>query len=123
MAVNVRCPNAECGRVTAVPETYLGKKGRCPACKTSFVLSADPETVESGFEVVDAADNGTPPAEVPPAPKPPDHVGRFTVRAVIARTAALARYRADDPLHERPVLLTVFPVADADDRKRLLRAL
>src|SRR5579871_5063403 len=122
MAVNVRCPNAACGRVIAVPESYLGKKGRCPGCKSSFILAGN-ETGGEGFEVVDDGEGQAAPTQSPPEPMTPEHVGRFAVRAVVARSAAFTRYRADDPLRERPVILTVLPVADPAQRRRLVQGL
>lgn len=34
--VKVECP--ACEKITSVPESYLGKKGTCNNCKTSFII-------------------------------------------------------------------------------------
>ncbi len=54
---STRCPS--CDAALTVPESALGRSGRCPACRTSFVVRADPAP--------DTAGDGPPLAEDQPA--------------------------------------------------------
>jgi len=38
MSIQVKCPNADCGRTLSVSEELSGKKGRCPSCGTAFII-------------------------------------------------------------------------------------
>lgn len=53
MPVAIHCP--DCGRKLKVPDDVLGKKIRCPACKSPFIASAEEEeAIESPRQKVSA---------------------------------------------------------------------
>jgi len=40
MPINARCPNAECGKALKLKDELAGKKVKCPACASVFVVPA-----------------------------------------------------------------------------------
>lgn len=88
MPVITSCP--DCGRQLRVPDDLIGKKVKCPGCKTLFTASSDEEPLE----------------EVPPPPPVRSRPSSAGER-IAARRPALSR----DDDEERPP----SPRDDADD--------
>lgn len=43
MPIQVKCPNAECGKVMTVKDEFAGKRGKCPGCGKPFPIPAAPK--------------------------------------------------------------------------------
>jgi WD40 repeat protein len=120
MPVTVRCTNPACGVSFQVPDSYVGKSGRCSSCKQKFLMEPAP-----------AAEMASPSTAVQtvPAPgpvvagSPPARIGRFVVRSRLGAGAFGTVYRAWDPQLEREVALKVPQATVLDSPKRVERFL
>ncbi|MGL4554895.1 MAG: serine/threonine-protein kinase, partial [Gemmataceae bacterium] len=95
MPVTVRCTNPSCRQRFTIPDPLAGKRGRCTACKETFLLAAEPR----------------------------QRIGRFEVRAKLGAGAFGTVYRAWDPQLEREVALKVPLPAALDSPRRVERFL
>ncbi|HAB13995.1 MAG TPA: hypothetical protein DCE47_20125 [Planctomycetaceae bacterium] len=110
-SMQIPCP--ECGSILKLPDrSMLGKKGRCPSCRHTFVL-AEPEEVE--LELADSPTEETPQQGTSarwvsdePATAPPDLAGKVDPPAEVAGEA-----REDPAVSDPPAVGGGgFPVFD-----------
>lgn len=78
MPIKLKCPNGKCGKVLEMPDQFAGKKGKCPACGSMFMIPnpAASRDVAVGRVVEDRPAPAPAPAPVPsPMGQPvPGHV-------------------------------------------------
>jgi WD40 repeat protein len=133
MPISLPCPH--CGAGLTIPESALGKKGRCPKCQESFV--AEPPTDDqdavatlTGGLVEEPEDEGDEERDdtqgdtyhVPGVQAAAGKLGRFELRAALGQGGFGMVYRAYDPVLDREVALKV-PKFGADQPKRIERFL
>ena len=111
--MNVKCPNARCGRPFAAP-VAAGRTVRCPACQGAISVSGtDPQA--------NPTDAYTDPLQA--SPSPPAVIGRFVVRNQLGAGAFGVVYRAFDPQLQREVALKVPNAGVLDSPLRVERFL
>jgi hypothetical protein len=71
MPISARCPNKECGKSLKVKDELAGKKVKCPACASVFVVpAAEPVAAVEPAPVKKKPAPPPPPAKKPAAPAP-----------------------------------------------------
>ena len=118
MPIDVVCPNAECGRKTAVPDAAAGRRVRCPGCQSSVLVPAT-ESLPGRSGTASGKNQST----TPNARTSGDSVGRFVVRSKLGAGAFGTVYRAFDPQLQREVALKVPNAGVLDSPKRVERFL
>jgi WD40 repeat protein/tRNA A-37 threonylcarbamoyl transferase component Bud32 len=97
--VTIHCPNPKCGKGSIVPESSMGRSGRCKSCGVRFPLtSSDDQEASAGAATASAR---------PYASLDPDRLGRFEIRARLGEGAFGRVYRAYDPVLGREVALKI----------------
>ena len=104
----VVCPNQNCQRPYAVPDSTMGKKVRCKQCGTTFRANSA-STVKSGRSLESTSKLAI------VSPPLPSHIGRFEVLAELGRGAFGTVYHARDPKLDRDVAIKVPQSALLED--------
>ncbi|MFO0875855.1 MAG: protein kinase [Gemmataceae bacterium] len=114
MPLRYTCPEPSCRKVFRLPDTFLGRRVRCPGCSTETV--ADAKT--------------TVPEESTPRTKPPggsagatsdEQLGRFQVKRKLGAGAFGAVFQAYDPQLDRDVALKIPHPAVLEHPRRVER--
>ena len=128
MPISMRCPNAECGKASRLPDNARGRWARCPSCGHKFQVPAEAPDAKSTQGPVLADTLPTTPPGRKPAPSTrttlPARIGRFVIKEKLGAGAFGAVYRAHDPQLGREVALKVpHPGALSEPRlvERFLR--
>ncbi len=124
------CP--ACGRQLKVERRLVGKRCRCPACATAFVLDAvafsGPASIDAGCEARETrlawedAEEHTIADLVPRPGELVGTLGRFELRGVLGQGGFGTVYLAFDPVLERDVALKV-PKLSSEQGRRVARFL
>lgn len=117
MPVQVRCPNADCGKTFFVADELVGKTARCKGCSQPFALK--PVDDNGAVKEVGEATTAKPPAKVSKT----STLGRFQVKQRLGAGAFGAVYLAYDPQLERDIALKVPQPGMMDTPKRVERFL
>ncbi len=113
MAIQVCCPNPQCGTTASVPEDRLGHSARCKLCGTRFTLTP----VAAGASPHPAG----PAAASDPAL--PAQIGRYRIRRKVGSGAFGTVYQAHDTQLYREIALKVLHPEATASRKTVDRFL
>ncbi|MEW6359955.1 MAG: protein kinase [Planctomycetota bacterium] len=99
MAIKVQCSNPQCGKLLEAPESYAGRKARCPDCGQSMVI----------------------PAAQPDDPLVGGRLGVFEIEKKLGQGAMGVVYLARNTALDREVALKVLPNSLVKDNPSYLK--